>query len=238
MNINKKINILGKSSQVIAFVITFILIFVYAGTWYQRFRYTFGFWESIAFLTLILITLYVGYYNVNLYGKYKDFLNEKISHSKFNKIWYICSISTMIFLSFVILIVFLEKDIKVLLFTLIMIPQIFFLKNIYPNKINLSLYQMFAIEKYKIITKKIAPQSLTTKDIYVIPFIIGAIICLLFGYMFGETQYYTAIGKRVFYETNYSTRKFNNAVGIISYIVSTGICYLIINKIFNNSTIK
>lgn len=75
--------------------------------------------------------------------------------------------------------------------------------------------------------------KLQQRETYVISVVFGAIFCLASGYFFGEVYFYDDGGDRVYYETESTVYKFNYIVGIISFIVFSGVVYLFLNRKFN-----
>ncbi|MDY3521073.1 hypothetical protein PG644_05425 [Riemerella anatipestifer] len=80
--------------------------------------------------------------------------------------------------------------------------------------------------------------KLNNQEIKIISIIVGVLVALLLGYLFGETQFYNFIGHRVdedFVGSTVKVFKFNYLLFICGFIVSSGITYLLLNnKVKNN----
>lgn len=78
--------------------------------------------------------------------------------------------------------------------------------------------------------------KLTSDEVIIISIIVGSIFCLIFGNLFGETQYYLENGERTKSQySDYNKIDFNYIIAVISFIVTAGISYIYLNRQSNNT---
>lgn len=241
MNTNKNFKVIGIISQVIGIVITYGLIIGIVFFWFKDLSKKFGIIENLALIPIILIIYFLGSFNYELYWKYNVFQEKGILKEKFKLNWYESLVSSILIILFFTIFLISAFDLDSLFLysipIILIIPQIILIVKTNPNaKLHFLKRKLKSVISSKNINLKenlMFPKSLTTKEIYVISLIFGSIFCILLGYLFGETQYFKASGKRVFFETKHSYRMFNYVVGLISFIISSGICYLFLSKKYN-----
>lgn len=84
-------------------------------------------------------------------------------------------------------------------------------------------------------------QDLSKEEIIVVSIIIGTLVALIMGYVFGETQYLDTNGERFYAELNvikkrfsdntfYTSYAFNYFIGIASFIIISGTSFLFLNR--------
>lgn len=77
-------------------------------------------------------------------------------------------------------------------------------------------------------------KKLNKQEIKIVSIIVGVLVALLLGYLFGETQFYNFKGHRInesyVSDSTVKVFKFNYLLFICGFIVSSGISYLILNK--------
>jgi hypothetical protein len=101
------------------------------------------------------------------------------------------------------------------------------LKNKNKNSDKLKKYLL----KSKLIYTKTI-EKLTSDEIIIISIILGSITFLIFGNLFGVTQYFDRKGNRIYSEDydGFSKIDFNYVTAIIGFIVITGISYIYLNR--------
>jgi len=229
MNTSRNFKVIGITSQVTGIVITYTLIIATVFFWFKDISKKFGVIENLLLIPIILMIYFLGSFNYELFWKYKSYIQGNIEQRIIIFSWYKSLISTSSITVFSLFISIAEKEVGYLTPILLLIPQIILLIMVSPNN-NQSIS-----DKPKIKSKSMIklPQNLNPKEVYVISLIVGAIFCITLGYLFGQTQYFTGSGKRVFVETEHTIRKFNYITGIISFIISSGISYLVLKKKYN-----
>lgn len=99
------------------------------------------------------------------------------------------------------------------------------------NLENVKIY----FKKIKLINSKTF-EKLTSDEIIIISIILGSIFFLIFGNLFGETQYFNSSGERVSSdEYGQSKIDFNYITAIIGFIVTAGISYIYLNRKSNKT---
>jgi hypothetical protein len=79
-------------------------------------------------------------------------------------------------------------------------------------------------------------EKLTSDEVIIISIIVGSIFCLVFGNLFGETQYFLENGERTTSQySDYSKIDFNYIIAVISFIVTAGISYIFLNRKINKT---
>lgn len=231
MNISRNFKVIGITSQVIGIIITYTLIIGTVFFWFKDISKKFGVIENLLLIPIILMIYFLGSFNYELFWKYKSYIQGNIEQRIIIFSWYKSLISTSSIIVFSLFISITEKEVGYLTTILLLMPQIILLIIVSPNN-NQSISDKPKI-KFKPKRMIKLPQNLNPKEVYVISLIVGAISCITLGYLFGQTQYFTGSGKRVFVETEHTIRKFNYITGIISFIISSGISYLVLNKAYN-----
>ena len=229
MNTNRKLNVLGKSTQIISILITIFIFSMCLLMWFIDFKNDFGFWDSLAFLLLLVYIIYFGFANYNLYSNFKSLFNKSITDKEFKISWYTSVVVTLIPLIFFVTIAIVKVTPGPLVVFPLLLPQIILLLLSNPTKYHIKTPQLKMSTKMKLDL----PKKMSVKEVQIISIITGAMFCIILGYLFSETQYYTGGGKKVFIETEYSVRKFNYIVGLVSFIISSGLTYLFLNKKYN-----
>lgn len=88
------------------------------------------------------------------------------------------------------------------------------------------------LKRYKSINLKSKLSYLGYAEIIVISLLTGTIIFSLFGYLFGEEQYFNEVGKRIYKSTDAIKHiKMNYTFGVIGFILSAGITFLYLKTI-------
>jgi len=94
---------------------------------------------------------------------------------------------------------------------------------------NLNLKNKFNSLSYPLNEKA---KKLKKEEIIILSIIVGIVIGLIFGYFFGETEYYNYQGKRImkYKFAKYSNFNFNYLIGVSSLFISSGFCYIFLNR--------
>lgn len=72
-------------------------------------------------------------------------------------------------------------------------------------------------------------------EIIVVSIVIGTLMAILLGYVFGETQYFYGTEGRVYYETDESYYAYNYTIGIASFIIFSGFIFLYLSRRKSNT---
>ena len=101
----------------------------------------------------------------------------------------------------------------------------------YIVRVSIRIYKRKGVAKnMKVALKKYNLKTLNKEEVIVLSIVIGTLLAILFGYIFGETQYYHK-NVRVYYEAVDNYYAFNYTLGIASFIICSGISFLYLSKI-------